>query len=86
MLSGSRCLDRRVQCEQIGLTGNRLNHQGHALNIVTAQAQGFDQLTAGIGALTELMHARDRIHQFRAPRRAAVMRLTRCFKRGTAEL
>jgi hypothetical protein len=58
VLPGPGRFDGGVQGQQIGLTGNGLNHQGHALDIVAAQAQGFDQFPAVIGALTELMHAR----------------------------
>jgi hypothetical protein len=86
MLAGPRRFNRRVQRQQIGLAGDGLNHQRHPLNVIAAQAQGFDQLTAGVGALTELMHARNRIHQFGAPRRAAVMRFTGGVQRFTAEL
>ncbi len=67
MLAGPRRFNRRVQGQQIGLAGDGLNHQRHPLNVIAAQAQGFDQLSAGVGALTELMHARNRIHQFGAP-------------------
>jgi hypothetical protein len=74
MLTGPRRFNRRVQRQQIGLAGDGLNHQRHPLNVIAAQAQGLDQLTAGVGALTELMHARNRLAQQFAPRATAVMR------------
>ena len=86
MLARPRRFNRCVEGQQIGLAGDRLNHQSHPLNVVAAQTQGFDQLTASVGALTELMHARNRIHQFGAPRRAAVMRLAGGVQRFTTEL
>jgi hypothetical protein len=66
VLTGPRRFDGGVQGQQVGLAGNGLNHQGHALDIVAAQAQGFDQFTAAVGALAELMHARNRLDQLGA--------------------
>ncbi len=66
---------RGVQRQQIGLAGDGLNHQGHPLDIIAAQAQGFDQFTTVAGALAELMHARDGLDQFRTPDHSALMRL-----------
>ncbi|MCY1362719.1 hypothetical protein D9M69_494510 [compost metagenome] len=66
---------RSVQCQQIGLAGDGLNHQGHPLDIIAAQAQGFDQFTAVAGALAELMHTRNGLDQFRTPDHSALMSL-----------
>ncbi|MNF91634.1 hypothetical protein D3C84_742420 [compost metagenome] len=74
VLPGPCRFDGRVQCQQIGLAGNGLDHQRDPLDIVAAQAQGFDQLTTVARALTELMHAGDGFDQLRAPCHAALMR------------
>ncbi|MNV16108.1 hypothetical protein D3C71_1068620 [compost metagenome] len=74
---GPRRFDCRVQGQQVGLTGDGLDHQGHTLDVIAAQAQGFDQLTAAVGALAELMHARNRFDQLGPPCRTALMRLAR---------
>ncbi|MNG06658.1 hypothetical protein D3C84_899140 [compost metagenome] len=80
MLPGPRRFDGSIQGQQIGLAGDGLDHQGHPLDIVAAQAQGFDQLPAIVGALTELVHAGDGLDQLRTPCRTASVSLA-----GSAE-
>jgi len=75
VLPGARRFDGGVQRQQVGLAGDGLNHQGDPLNVIAAQAQGLDQLAAVTGALTELMHARNRLDQFGSPGHATLMRL-----------
>ncbi|MNZ88862.1 hypothetical protein D3C78_1077640 [compost metagenome] len=74
-----------VQRQQVGLAGDGLNHQGHALDIIAAQAQGFDQFTAVAGALAELMHAGNGLDQFRTPHHAALMSLAGSAQRLATE-
>ncbi len=76
VLAGPRRFNGRVQRQQIGLAGDGLDYQCDPLDIVAAQTQGFDQLAAAAGALTELMHARNGLDQFRTPGRAALMSFT----------
>ena len=75
VLPGARRFDGGVQRQQVGLAGDGLNHQSDPLNVIAAQAQGLDQLAAVTGALTELMHARNRLDQFGSPGHATLMRL-----------
>ena len=59
VFAGPRRLDGGIQGQQVGLTGNRLDHLGDPLDVLAALAQGFNQHLAGTGALAELVHAGD---------------------------
>ncbi|MNZ49154.1 hypothetical protein D3C78_669150 [compost metagenome] len=79
MLAGARRFDGRVERQQIGLIGNRLDDMGDALDLLAALVERLDQLATGAGPGTELMHASDGRLQLATTGIAAGARLGRGF-------
>lgn len=75
VLTRSRCLDRSIQSQQVGLAGNRLDHLGDALDVLAALAQRTNQFLTGIGALAKLVHATDGLLHHRKALVAALSHL-----------
>ncbi|MCY1400019.1 hypothetical protein D9M71_150920 [compost metagenome] len=85
VLAGAGGLDRRVERQQVGLAGDRLDHPGDPLDLRAAPVQLLDQRTAGAGLLTQLLHAADGVDQHAPASIAALPRLDGGFHRLATE-
>ena len=70
--TGAGCFDGRIKRQQVGLAGNRLDHLGDFFDLLGATAQAVNQLTAGGGLRTQVLHGIDRLPQFLLPAAAVL--------------
>ncbi len=63
-LAGASRLDGGVERQQVGLAGDGLDHLGDLLDLFGAATEAVDQLAAGQGLGTQLLHAADGLVEF----------------------
>ncbi len=63
-LTGTGGLDGCVQSQQVGLAGDGLDHVGNAADFLCPRRKPVNQLAAGVGLSTQLLHAFDGALQF----------------------